>query len=337
MNKNLPQKGHLIVINQWQNSAKKRNISVNNEFKCPYCEYEACFKYHFNKHVAKCESKHNDSKGNEYRCMKNELVRLDMKIEQLNKKIEGLEKLINHPQMIAGTNNINGLPKKTMAEGYIYLIQEREFVNKGEEVYKFGKTKTRSAHARIKQYPKNSVLFYTEAVKNCDETETLLLTEFGKKFKRRSDIGREYFEGNIGQILTMIKNFVPKDQPITEFNTDLKELSQPLELYKIKENDEDEKELSRSLELQFIIEFLNELKEDITIAKKEVFIKFTNFLSKIMSSPESYKVNGIRFGLQLKKMNINGFTSSKDKRNYVINKNQVNFWLIKNKYIEEKQ
>lgn len=91
--------------------------------------------------------------------------------------------------------------------GYIYLIQEREFVRANEDVYKIGKTKTSSAHARIKQYPKDSVLFYTEAVRNCDEMESLLLNELSRTFKRRTDIGREYFEGDPEKIINTIKNF----------------------------------------------------------------------------------------------------------------------------------
>ena len=42
---------------------------------------------------------------------------------------------------------------------YIYLLQEREFFRKKENVYKIGKTKQLN-YKRFNSYPKGSILFF---------------------------------------------------------------------------------------------------------------------------------------------------------------------------------
>jgi len=79
---------------------------------------------------------------------------------------------------------------------YIYLLQEREFVNSNQSIYKIGKTK-RENLTRFHQYPKNSLLLLQlQCLDNCDNIEKKLIESFKSKYKQRTDIGREYFEGN---------------------------------------------------------------------------------------------------------------------------------------------
>jgi hypothetical protein len=79
---------------------------------------------------------------------------------------------------------------------YIYLLQEREFVNSKESIYKIGKTK-RENLTRFHQYPKNSLLLLQlQCLDNCDNIEKKIIESFKSKYKQRTDIGREYFEGN---------------------------------------------------------------------------------------------------------------------------------------------
>jgi hypothetical protein len=78
---------------------------------------------------------------------------------------------------------------------YVYLIQEREFVQSGKPIFKIGKTKQPN-FARLNQYPKGSVVIHHSACFNCDECEKEIITFFKLKYHQRSDIGSEYFEGN---------------------------------------------------------------------------------------------------------------------------------------------
>ena len=81
---------------------------------------------------------------------------------------------------------------------YIYLIQPREFIN--SNVYKVGKTK-RESHKRLNQYPKGSKEIITIACNNCDILENEILKFFRGKYISRTDIGSEYFEGDMESMI----------------------------------------------------------------------------------------------------------------------------------------
>ena len=78
---------------------------------------------------------------------------------------------------------------------YIYLIQEREFIKTGENIYKIGKT-TQQRTCRFREYPKGSVLMLHIQVKECHELEKKLIEIFTEKFILRKDIGAESFQGD---------------------------------------------------------------------------------------------------------------------------------------------
>ena len=73
-----------------------------------------------------------------------------------------------------------------------------------EQIYKIGKT-TRTMKERFSDYPNKSELIYYCDVDNCDKRELFIIKEFTKQFKLRSDIGNEYFEGNIDDMLKLFK------------------------------------------------------------------------------------------------------------------------------------
>ena len=85
-----------------------------------------------------------------------------------------------------------------------YILRERELVKTNEQIYKIGKT-TRTMKERFSDYPNNSELIYYCDVDNCDKRELFIIKEFTKQFKLRSDIGNEYFEGNIDEMLKLFK------------------------------------------------------------------------------------------------------------------------------------
>lgn len=78
---------------------------------------------------------------------------------------------------------------------YIYLLQEREFINTKQNIYKLGKTKQENLQ-RFKQYPKGSKLLLQQVCNDCDMLEHKLIRDFKNKYIHRKDIGNEYFEGD---------------------------------------------------------------------------------------------------------------------------------------------
>lgn len=89
--------------------------------------------------------------------------------------------------------------------GYIYILIEREFVKTGETIYKIGKTK-QDYMKRFKQYPKDSVLIKQIYCDDCDGMERELIKLFKIKYTQRRDIGIEYFEGDIKDMVQCIYN-----------------------------------------------------------------------------------------------------------------------------------
>lgn len=88
---------------------------------------------------------------------------------------------------------------------YVYLLQEREFFNLSEPVYKIGKTK-QSNLKRFKTYPKGSVLILQVACHDCSATEKSIMNLFRKMFVHCTEYGREYFRGDVDTMKVMIFN-----------------------------------------------------------------------------------------------------------------------------------
>lgn len=78
--------------------------------------------------------------------------------------------------------------------GYIYLLQEREFIKTGEKIYKIGKS-TQTNCRRLSSYPKDSKLIYCSEVQDCHKSEKNIISKFRDEFIQKKDIGAEYFEG----------------------------------------------------------------------------------------------------------------------------------------------
>ena len=84
-----------------------------------------------------------------------------------------------------------------------YIIQEREFIKSGEEIYKIGKT-TQEGTKRLTQYSKGSKIILLMEVENCHEFENQVKDIFNKKYQRRKDLGNEYYEGDKDE---MVKDY----------------------------------------------------------------------------------------------------------------------------------
>lgn len=101
---------------------------------------------------------------------------------------------------------------------YVYLLQEREFIKTGEPIYKIGMTKQEGLK-RFKSYPKGSRLLIHICCEDSRTVEREIIKLFCEKFKRRLDIGFEYFEGDYLSMIKYVYEYaaesvvVPKSEP----------------------------------------------------------------------------------------------------------------------------
>ena len=122
-----------------------------------------------------------------------------------------------------------------MPTNYIYLLQEREHIRLNEEIYKIGRTKQEDLK-RFKQYPKGSKLLLYQVCDDCDNLEKELIKEFKNKYIHRKDIGNEYFEGQLNDMIkdinikTYISNDVVHNEDTDNENTDNEENKPEIEI-----------------------------------------------------------------------------------------------------------
>lgn len=118
------------------------------------------------------------------------LIKNDSEDEKINTRFNPVSMGINTP------NNISN--------SYVYILMEREFIKTSEKIYKIGKTR-QEPNKRMAAYPKNSKLYIMIHVDNCDIMENKIKMRFDIDFHKRSDIGNEYYEGDIK---LMLKTFL---------------------------------------------------------------------------------------------------------------------------------
>lgn len=106
---------------------------------------------------------------------------------------------------------------------YIYLIQERESIRCNDNVYKIGKTKQKP-HRRMEGYPKDSMLFLTIIVDNCDVAELDLIHMFAEKFEHDIRIGNEYFVGDPIEMMKCILDYQSEHFTLNSINEKIKAL-----------------------------------------------------------------------------------------------------------------
>jgi hypothetical protein len=98
--------------------------------------------------------------------------------------------------------------------GFIYLIREREFLKTNENIYKIGKTI--NIKNRMPSYPKDSRLYLCfYCTTSIDELEKFIISLFDIKFKKRIDIGSEYYEGDVGIMINYLTQLL-LNQPYCE-------------------------------------------------------------------------------------------------------------------------
>lgn len=105
-----------------------------------------------------------------------------------------------------GTTSFVDKPDKTAedrknAEGFFYIIRTPDAP---DNVYKIGKTTNCDPNKRLCKYPKFSLVKYTIAVENADLFEDIIMRKFKALFKRRMELGLEYYEGDIIEMISAV-------------------------------------------------------------------------------------------------------------------------------------
>ncbi len=93
---------------------------------------------------------------------------------------------------------------------YIYLLETRESVRLGDQIYKIGKTK-QEIFKRFDQYPTGTILILYRLCFNCDKVEKSLLKIFNTKYKNISIYGTEYFHGDLTDMCNDINNYINQE------------------------------------------------------------------------------------------------------------------------------
>lgn len=180
---------------------------------------------------------------------------------------------------------------------YIYLLQEREFVKSGENIYKIGKTKQPNL-CRILNYPIGTILIIQLRCKDCDEKEKEIINHFKQKYKQRRDIGSEYFEGDCDEMSDDIIDFI-KNGKINITNTNINNINNKTHIIKnenIIDNEENNTESDKNTLNS------NEInnKSGILIGKKYVIDNGKKFYCDLCNYSTEIKAN-LGIHLQSKK------------------------------------
>lgn len=94
---------------------------------------------------------------------------------------------------------------------HVYLIQEREFVCLGENVYKV--CKTVQTPERFRTYSQGSVVHFMISCEDCSALEKEIILKFKQKYRHCKEYGTKYFEGNLNDMIDTIAT-INKHNPI---------------------------------------------------------------------------------------------------------------------------
>jgi len=92
---------------------------------------------------------------------------------------------------------------KAIINEYFYLIREREFIKSNQDIYKLGKSKQEFGK-RFGGYSKGTEILITLRCQNVDEFEKKMIKIFSDKFSQKKEIGTEYFEGSLTEMLICV-------------------------------------------------------------------------------------------------------------------------------------
>lgn len=179
LEENISQEECLVLLESGKLNKKEKIVHT-----CEYCNKNFDRKSRLQNHINKCTEKQN-------------------KLDNLQTQIKNHEgRIIEQAKELQKLKYEKTKIRFKEENQFIYIVQEREFIKTGEEIYKIGKTI--NPKNRLSSYPKASVVYNLTKFKDCHDTEKELLKLFETKFVKRTDIGKEYFEGDTDMMIDVI-------------------------------------------------------------------------------------------------------------------------------------
>ncbi len=174
---------------------KTRNRISKQPYTCPRCGYCTTQKRDMRKHLLTLKKICPATENN---------IELTMEIKEylLENRIYFIPKQTKQTKELKIINNDDLL----INNGSIYLFYTRASKNADESVYKIGKT--RNYLQRKDGYDKGGDMLFVVNVSNRHECENIIKDAFRKEFKIRKDYGYEYFEGDVYEMVMMIKDIL---------------------------------------------------------------------------------------------------------------------------------
>ena len=182
---------------------------------CKYCSKSFDRKSRLESHIIKCEEKKIQERKKKE---KEELEQYKLK-ELKQYKLKELEqyklkeKQTPFIELKASTlKELLNKSKKKSNENFIYLLQTREFINSGKQIYKIGKTV--NPVNRMGNYGKGCKVKIMYLVEDCDKAEKEIIKLFNEQFILQSDIGREYYKGELKQMVRTMTEYFYNDETV---------------------------------------------------------------------------------------------------------------------------
>jgi hypothetical protein len=148
-----------------------------------------------------------------------------------------------------------------------YIVQEREFINSKKNIYTIGQTKQHD-FKRFQQYPKQTQIHILLKVVDCLKFEKRMMEVFDEKFICRTDLGREYYEGDITEMIVEMMNIkkdfdskLDKEDNVVKEIDEVKQIEEVKQIDVMKEIDEIDDIMEVKKKLKDAIESNNILKE----------------------------------------------------------------------------
>ena len=120
-----------------------------------------------------------------------------------DQKYRHKKNVICQPPTIPLSQLVNQHPFDTDTTEYIYLLQTRESLRYKETIYKVGRT-CKEGLQRFKFYPKGSKLLLHIFCFDSVTVEKNILSQFNGKFKNASTYGKEYFDGDLTEMVSIV-------------------------------------------------------------------------------------------------------------------------------------
>jgi flagellar biosynthesis regulator FlbT len=154
-----------------------------------------------------------DHKKAELREQKVKEERLLALENELSKKNEELTKIVEaiRPRQPSKKES----KKSDLKHGYVYLLQEREFIDKKEDTYKIGMTRQANL-SRFRSYPKGSKLLFQLICDDCVKAEKIILQKFKEMFTQIKSVGTEYFRGDYRKMIDVMYRVIKSESVVEE-------------------------------------------------------------------------------------------------------------------------